>query len=83
MSPSERKSGLLQDRQGKQDSPIVQILKQENLTVQIKLRKTGIVIEMLVCEDLTSCTDLACCHPATILHSNGYYNSCSKYFLGF
>ena len=42
----------------------------------------GISTEMLVYEDMTSCTDLARCHVvdeiATVLPSNV---SCSKYFL--
>ena len=38
----------------------------------------GISIEMLVCEDMTLCTDLARCHAgslysATVLHKNSYY----------
>ena len=40
----------------------------------------GISIEMLVCEDMTSCTDLSHCHVvhqilhcATVLSNNSYY----------
>ena len=48
----------------------------------------GFLTEMLVCEDMTSCTDLACrcvvdqtVHCATALHSNSYYTVVAGIFL--
>ena len=49
----------------------------------------GILTEMLMCEDMTSCTDLAHRHVvdeiATFCHCSVWQQlpySCSKYFLG-
>ena len=47
----------------------------------------GIFIEMLVCGDMTSCTDLAhyhvvrLLHSATHLYSNSYYRVVASIFL--
>ena len=45
----------------------------------------GISTEMLVCEDMTSCTDLARRHVvdeiATVLYSNSYYTVVASIFL--
>ena len=45
----------------------------------------GISTEMLVCEDMTSCTDLARRHvvndSATVLDSNSYYTVVASIFL--
>ena len=45
----------------------------------------GILTETLVCEDMTSCTDLARCHVvdeiATVLPSNSYYTVVASIFL--
>ena len=47
----------------------------------------GISTEMLVCEDMTPCTDLAChhvvrlLHSATVLPSNSYYIVVASIFL--
>ena len=48
----------------------------------------GISTETLVCEDMTSCTDLACCHVvgeiATSCHcspNNSYYTIVASVFL--
>ena len=45
----------------------------------------GILTETLVCEDMTSCTDLASRHVvdeiATFCHCSQLLYSCSKYFL--
>ena len=45
----------------------------------------GISTEMLVCEDMTSCTDLARCHIVdeitTVLYSNSYYTVLASIFL--
>ena len=47
-----------------------------------------ILIEMLVCENMTLCTDLARCHvsmrslhSATVLYSNSYYTVVASIFL--
>ena len=45
----------------------------------------GISTETLVCEDMTSCTDLACRHVVdeitTVLYSNSYYTVVASIFL--
>ena len=48
----------------------------------------GILTEMLMCEDMTSCTDLVrrhvvdrSLHSATVLHSNSYYTVVASIFL--